>query len=72
MFIELTRVDRLNNTTYPVYVNVDTIEAIEPDLENFGRCTITGKNVFYEIDGTYEDIKNRIAYVIHSQQNQSL
>lgn len=72
MFIELTRVDRLNSTTYPVYINIDTIEAIEPDLENIGHCVITGKNVFYEINETYEDVKNRIAYVIHSQQNQSL
>lgn len=72
IFIEAMRIDKLNNKTYPVSINVENIETIEPDIDEPGKTLITCKNYYAQIDETYESFKYKIKNAIESQRNQSL
>lgn len=72
MFIEVMRIDKLNNKTYPTCININNIEAIEPDIDEPGKTLVTCKNYYAQIDETYESFKYKIKMQTDSQKNQSL
>lgn len=72
MFIEAMRIDKLNNKTYPACININNIEAIEPDIDEPGKTLVTCKNYYAQIDETYESFKYKIKMQTDSQKNQSL
>lgn len=71
-FIEGIRIDKLNNKKYPVSINIDSIEAIEPDIDEEGKTLITCKNYYAQIDEPYETVKYKIRMTVESQQNHTL
>ena len=72
MFVEVMRIDKLNNKTYPAAINIDSIEAIEPDVDEPGKTLITCKNYYAQVDEPYESVKYKIRTILDSQKNQSL
>ena len=72
MFIEVMRIDKLNEKTYPITINVESIEVIEPDVEEPGKTLITCKSYYAQVDESYESVKFKIRTTLESQRNQSL
>lgn len=72
MFIEVMRIDKLNDKTYPATINIDAIESIEPDIDEPGKTLITCKNYYAQVDEPYESVKYKIRTTLESQRNQSL
>ena len=72
MFIEVMRIDKLNEKTYPASINIDNIEAIEPDIDEPGKCLVTCKNYYAQVDESYDSLRCKVITIIESQKNHSL